>query len=275
MATLSPYRAREPDARGYIHYPEADQRVWQRLITRQLDALPGRACDAYLDGLEQLDLPTERIPQLDQLSRVLERSTGWSLAPVPALISFDRFFALLATRQFPVATFIRTEQDLDYIQEPDIFHELFGHCPMLTHPAFADFTHTYGLLGLKATPQQRAYLARLYWLTVEFGLIDTPRGERIYGGGILSSYAETLYCLQGEGGAAGPGGPIRRPFRVLDALRTPYRIDILQPIYYVIEGLQTLYQLTRIDLMAEVAKAQRRGLFQPLFEAAEAGGLKP
>ena len=276
MATRSTYHARTADANGHIDYPESEHAVWQQLITRQLAALPGRACDEYLDGLAQLALPTDRIPQLADINRVLQRRSGWRVAQVPALISFDHFFSLLATQQFPVATFIRTPQDLDYIQEPDIFHEVFGHCPMLIHPSFAEFTHTYGRLGLSASPQQRAFLARLYWLTVEFGLVDTPRGVRIYGGGILSSYAETRYCLQGDGAGSGGKGaadtPRRRPFAVQDALRTPYRIDILQPVYYVIERLETLYQLTRTDLLAEVAVAQRRGLFTPLFAAARASG---
>ncbi|MEH6470601.1 MAG: phenylalanine 4-monooxygenase [Halopseudomonas sp.] len=261
MPQSSTYKARNANAEGYIHYPEADHQVWHTLITRQLATLPNRACDAYLDGLQQLALPEDRIPQLAEINRVLEQRSGWQVAAVPALISFDHFFALLAKRQFPVATFIRTTQDIDYIQEPDIFHEIFGHCPMLTHPGFAEFTHTYGCLGAKASPQDRAFLARLYWLTVEFGLVDSPQGISIYGGGILSSYTETRYCLTPQ--------PLHRPFTVLDALRTPYRIDILQPLYYVIDRIETLYQLTQIDLMTKVEQAKRLGLFAPSFEAAK------
>ncbi len=276
MANTCAYKARTADADGVIHYPDNEHAVWHQLMTRQLALLPERACGEYLDGLTQLALPQDRIPQLDELNRALERSSGWRVARVPALISFDRFFALLASKQFPVATFIRTQQDIDYIQEPDIFHEVFGHCPMLTDPNFAEFTQTYGRLGVQATPQERAYLARLYWLTVEFGLVDTPRGVRIYGGGILSSCAETGYALTGRsanattdraGGAA--VRPIHQPFQLQDALRTPYRIDILQPIYYVIDHMETLYHLAQIDLMAEVHKAQQLELFEPHFAAAE------
>ncbi len=279
MPNTCAYKARTADANGVIHYPDNEHAVWNRLITRQLSLLPERACSEYLDGLTQLALPQDRIPQLDELNRALARSSGWRVARVPALISFDRFFALLASKQFPVATFIRTQEDIDYIQEPDIFHEIFGHCPMLTDPHFAEFTQTYGRLGVKATPQERAYLARLYWLTVEFGLVDTPRGVRIYGGGILSSFAETSYALSGSSQASeastakatdGVGRPVHQPFQLLDALRTPYRIDILQPIYYVIDRMETLYHLTRIDLMAEVHKAQQAGLFKPRFPAADA-----
>src|SRR5690606_3150131 len=179
------YTAREPGGDGNIHYPEREHEVWNTLIERQLKLLPGRACAEYLDGLDQLALPHDRIPQLAEINRVLERSTGWQVARVPALIPFQTFFELLASKRFPVATFIRTPEELDYLQEPDIFHEIFGHCPLLTNPWFAEFTHTYGQLGLKASKEERVYLARLYWMTVEFGLVDTPQGRRIYGGGIL------------------------------------------------------------------------------------------
>jgi len=188
------YVAREPDAQGHIHYPDAEHAVWQTLVERQLKLLEGRACQEYLDGLDQLALPRERIPQLGEINRVLEATTGWQVERVPALIPFQRFFELLASKRFPVATFIRTPEELDYLQEPDIFHEIFGHCPLLTNPWFAEFTHTYGQLGLKASKEERVYLARLYWMTVEFGLVDTPAGLRIYGGGILSSCRISSSC---------------------------------------------------------------------------------
>lgn len=265
MTKTSHYQARLADERGYIDYPVTDHRVWQQLIERQMAILPGRACDQYLQGLDLLNLPSDHIPQLADINRVLESCTGWQVEAVPALISFDRFFELLASKRFPVATFIRSQEEIDYLQEPDIFHEIFGHCPMLTQPLFADFTHRYGQLGLNASAQDRSYLARLYWLTVEFGLIRSGQGIRIYGGGILSSYAETLYCLKGDGHEQ----PVRKPFALLDALRTPYRIDILQPLYYVIESLETLYQLNREDMMRQVEQAKSQGLFEPLFEASE------
>lgn len=132
---------------------------------------------------------------------------------MPALIPFDTFFELLASRRFPVATFIRSPEELDYLKEPDIFHELFGHCPMLTAPSFAEFTATYGRLGKAATHKERVYLARLYWLTVEFGLVDTPAGRRIYGGGIISPPKETLHALSEV--------PEHLPFNPVEAMRTP------------------------------------------------------
>ena len=171
------YVAREPDAQGFIDYPAEEHAVWNTLITRQLKVIEGRACQEYLDGIEKLGLPHDRIPQLGEINKVLGETTGWQVARVPALIPFQTFFELLANKQFPVATFIRTREELDYLQEPDIFHEIFGHCPLLTNPWFAEFTHTYGKLGLQASKEERVYLARLYWMTIEFGLVDTPEGH--------------------------------------------------------------------------------------------------
>ena len=251
------YQAREPDKRGVIHYPEGEHQVWNTLITRQLKVIEGRACQEYVDGIEQLNLPHERIPQLAEINQVLNASTGWNVARVPALIPFQTFFELLASKQFPVATFIRSPQELDYLQEPDIFHEVFGHCPLLTNPWFAEFTHTYGKLGLNASKEQRVYLARLYWLTIEFGLVDTSQGRRIYGGGILSSPKETLYCLSDT--------PEQLLFDPVEAMRTPYRIDILQPLYFVLPNLKRLFELAHQDIMAMVQQAMTMGLHAPKF----------
>ena len=253
------YTARPSDEHGHIDWSETEDHTWHQLITRQLGNLQDKACDEYLQGLERLDLPLDHIPALKDINRVLYDATGWQCAEVPALISFDRFFKLLSERKFPVATFIRRPQDMDYLQEPDIFHEIFGHCAMLTHPAFADFTAHYGKLGVAASKQERAYLARLYWFTVEFGLLNTAHGLKIYGGGILSSPQETDY-------AHASAVPERREFNISDVLRTRYRIDVLQPIYYQLNSVNDLYDLANTDIMAEVAKARELGLF-PLPES--------
>ncbi|MGQ7248879.1 phenylalanine 4-monooxygenase [Halomonas sp. V046] len=251
------YQARLPDEHGVIHWNETENATWATLMDRQLELIDGRVCQEYLDGLDRLDLPRDRIPQLADIDRVLRDATGWETAQVPALIPFDTFFELLANRRFPVATFIRSPEELDYLKEPDIFHEVFGHCPMLTNPAFAEFTATYGRLGLNAAPKDRGYLARLYWMTVEFGLVETPEGRRIYGGGIISSPKETLHAMSKT--------PVHAPFDPLDALRTPYRIDILQPLYYVLDSLETLHDLAQKDIMALVDEARSQGLFAPRF----------
>lgn len=263
MGKSTKYVAREPDSDGVVHYTEEENAIWAELYARQEKAIQGKACDEFVHGLELLNMPRDRVPQLEEVSKVLRRETGWEVAYVPALIPFGRFFELLANRQFPAATFVRTREELDYLQEPDIFHELFGHTPLLTNPHFADFTHTYGKLGYAASKEDRVFLARMYWFTVEFGLLQPPGGDlKIYGGGILSSIGETDYAVNSE-------VPERKPFDIVDALRTPYRIDIMQPLYYVIESLDQLSEITRMDVMSLVAEAREKGLFPPLFPPKE------
>ena len=255
----STYKAKPVDAEGYAVYTPEEHQVWQELIARQIPVVKGRACDEYIQGIELLNLNSDRIPQCPDVSKILRSITGWTLEPVPALISFDRFFNLLANRKFPAATFIRRKEELDYLQEPDIFHEVFGHCPLLTNQAYADFTETYGRLGLNATPEDRIMLARLYWFTIEFGLIHSAAGLKIYGGGILSSKSETIYALDSD-------VPLRKPFEVLEALRTPYRIDIVQPVYFYIQSFDDLFKLIDMDLIALIHEARRLGMYQPLYE---------
>ena len=253
-----PYISRQPDNHGHIHYSDDENAMWQALLERQAQQIPNRACSAYLEGLDKLKLSPTRIPQLQDIDDVLQATTGWQTAAVPALISFGKFFKLLADKRFPVATFIRRFDDMDYIEEPDIFHEIVGHCPLLTHPAFATFNETYGKLGLNATKQERLYLARLYWFTIEFGLMGaTKENRKIYGGGILSSPSETVYALSDE--------PDCRAFDLIDVLRTPYRIDQIQPIYYAIDDLDTLFDIVNSDIMGAVKKAMGLGLFAPTY----------
>jgi phenylalanine-4-hydroxylase len=262
MSKTTQYVSRQSDEKGIIHWSDEENAVWRDLVARQLDIIQGRACDQFMHGLQLLDLPADRIPQLAEVNKVLERETGWQVAEVPALINFDEFFRLLANKRFPVATFIRTREEFDYLQEPDIFHEIFGHCPLLTNPAFAHFTHTYGKLGYAASKQDRVYLARLYWFTVEFGLLRQQGDLRIYGGGILSSPGETIYALESD-------KPERYAMDPVEALRTPYRIDIMQPVYYVLDNLDALFEISDMDIMALVEKAKALGLHKPKFPPKE------
>ncbi len=203
------------------------------------------------------------MPQCKDVSRVLRQHTGWEVAPVPALINFDKFFKLLADKKFPAASFIRSREELDYLEEPDIFHEIFGHTPLLTDPRFAAFTHAYGKAGLAASKEDRVMLARLYWFTVEFGLIHRPgEGLRTYGAGIVSSIGETPYALESD-------EPQRKPFDPVDALRTPYRIDIFQTVYFVIESFDELFSLAQRDLIALIREARRLGMHAPTFPPKE------
>lgn len=256
------YVAKVPDADGFIHYSEDEHKVWNHLITRQRPIAERYACDEYLDALERMNFPTDRIPQCNEVSKVLMDATGWQVEPVAALIPFGQFFQLLSEKKFPAASFIRTWEDLDYLQEPDIFHEIFGHTPLLTDPRFAEFTYQYGLTGLAASKQDRAMLARLYWFTVEFGLMNTQRGLKTYGAGIVSSMGETPYSIDSD-------IPIRKPFDPVDALRTPYRIDIFQTVYFVIDSLDDLFSVAQKDIIGLIGEARRLGMHEPTFEIDE------
>lgn len=258
MKKKSSYVAKPVDANGNAPYTEEENKIWHELYVRQYPIVEKRACYEYIQGLELLNLPPDRIPQCPDVSRALHKATGWALEPVAALIPFDVFFNLLANRKFPAATFIRTREELDYLQEPDIFHEIFGHCPMLTNQTCADFTATYGKLALNATPEDRVMLAKLYWFTIEFGLIKTKDGLRCYGGGILSSKNETIYALESD-------VPLRKPFNPLEILRTPYRIDIMQPIYFVIDSFDVLFELTEMDLIGLIRQARELGFYKPIY----------
>ncbi|WP_339724947.1 phenylalanine 4-monooxygenase [uncultured Paraglaciecola sp.] len=258
MSKNTRYESHQPDESGLVNWSGEENKVWAALLQKQLGLLKGRACDEYMHGLKLLNLPSERIPQLAEINAVLIEATGWQVKQVPSLINFDDFFGLLANKQFPVATFIRSNEEFEYLQEPDIFHEIFGHCPLLTNPAFAHFTHTYGKLGYAASKEERAFLARLYWFTVEFGLVNTPEGTRIYGGGVLSSPGETIHAVESD-------DCVHMPMQPLDALRTPYRIDIMQPIYYVLKSFDALFDIAEMDIMTLVSQAKELGLYAPRF----------
>jgi phenylalanine-4-hydroxylase len=168
------------------------------------------------------------------------------------MIKPEQFFELLANKTFPAATFIRTPEDLDYLQEPDIFHEFFGHCPMITHQPFASFLQAYGKLALAVNKEHRMYLARLFWFTVEFGLIKTLQGPRCYGGGILSSKNETIYAVESD-------IPLRKPFDLIEVLRTPYRVDQIQGVYFIIDSFEQLFHILKEDIDAAIEQARSLG----------------
>jgi phenylalanine-4-hydroxylase len=222
-------------------YTAADHRVWVTLYERQAEVLPGRACEAFLNGLQVLDLHGGGVPDFARLNEKLDALTGWSVVAVPGLVPDAVFFDHLAHRRFPAGRFIRREDQLDYLQEPDVFHDVFGHVPMLTDPTFADYMQAYGRGGLRALELGRLHnLARLYWYTVEFGLMQTAQGLRIYGAGIVSSKAESIFSLEDP-------SPNRIGFDLERVMRTPYRIDDFQQTYFVIPGLKTLLEATLQD----------------------------
>jgi phenylalanine-4-hydroxylase len=222
-------------------YGEEEHAIWRLLFERQQRLLVGRACREYLDGLTGLGVAADGIPDFRRLSDILDRSTGWQIVAVPGLVPDDVFFAHLARRCFPSTCFIRRRDQLDYLQEPDVFHDICGHVPLLMNPVFADYMQAYGEGGLKALGLGHLQqLARLYWYTVEFGLIATSAGLRIYGSGILSSAGESVYCLEDP-------RPARLHFDLRRIMRTRYRIDDFQQLYFVIDDFQQLFDATRPD----------------------------
>lgn len=259
MTKKSKYVSRQPDINGYVAYSQDEHRIWQHLYSEQIVSVKELSCPQFIDGLSKLDLPSDRIPQLNELSEKLQFLSDWSVHPVTALIDFETFFDLLANRKFPVATFIRDWEDINYIKEPDIFHEVFGHCTMLTYPKFADFVHAYGILGKYASHKERVYLGRLFWFTVEFGLIDIDGQCKTYGAGLNSSPGECEYSVCSK-------IPERRNFKIENVLRTPYRIDIYQKIYYVLESFDQLLDLAKYDLLSEVDRAIAYGDFETQYD---------
>ncbi len=240
-AGVQPERADWTIAQGWEHYTAAEHATWRTLFERQARLLPGRACDEFVAGMRALPIGAEQIPDFRRLSDALLQRTGWQVVAVPGLVPDEVFFEHLANRRFPAGQFIRKPNELDYLQEPDVFHDVFGHVPMLMNPVMADFIQAYGVGGLRAQKLGAlAQLARVYWYTVEFGLVRQAGGLRIYGSGIVSSFAETLFALDDP-------SPNRIRFDVERVMRTHYRIDDFQESYFVIDSLDDLLELARID----------------------------
>jgi phenylalanine-4-hydroxylase len=215
-----------------------DHAMWDTLFARQSAMLPGRAADAFMRGLDVLKLSQPGIPDYRELNARLMTATGWQVVAVPGLVPDAVFFDHLANRRFPAGNFIRRPDQIDYLQEPDVFHDVFGHVPMLADPVFADYMMAYGKGGLRSLSFGALHkLARLYWYTVEFGLILEPAGLRIYGAGIVSSYGESIFALDDP-------SPNRFGFDLKRVMRTPYRIDDFQQDYFVIPSLAHLLDIT-------------------------------
>jgi len=222
----------------WAHYTPEEHHTWDTLFARQAKLLPGRASDAYLRGLDVLKLSKPGIPDFRELSDRLMALTGWQVVAVPGLVPDDVFFDHMANRRFVAGNFIRRPDQLDYLEEPDVFHDVFGHVPMLADPVFADYLEAYGRGGQRALGMDALkYLGRLYWYTVEFGLIAEPQGLRIYGSGIVSSYAESRFALDDP-------SPNRIKLDLARVMRTDYRIDDFQQNYFVIPSFDELLRLT-------------------------------
>ncbi|MET3438635.1 phenylalanine 4-monooxygenase [Sphingomonas sp. 1185] len=223
---------------GWAHYTAEEHATWDTLFARQSRLLPGRASEAYLRGLDVLKLSRPGIPDFEELSERLMALTGWQVVAVPGLVPDDVFFDHMANRRFVAGNFIRRPDQLDYLQEPDVFHDVFGHVPMLADPVFADYLAAYGRGGQRALGMDALkYLGRLYWYTVEFGLVREDGDLRIYGAGIVSSYSESRFALEDP-------SPNRIGFDLARVMRTEYRIDDFQQNYFVIPSFEELLRAT-------------------------------
>jgi len=230
-------------AQPWASYTATDHEVWATLFRRQRELLVGRASDEFLVAQDAMGMTPDAIPKFDELNKVLAGATGWELVGVEGLLPELTFFDHLAHRRFPVTWWIRKPEQLDYLAEPDLFHDLFGHVPLLMNPVFADYMQAYGRGGVKAHaigPEALVNLTRLYWYTVEFGLIKQADGLRIYGSGIVSSKGESIYCLESA-------APNRIGFDLERIMRTRYRIDTFQKTYFVIDSFEQLMDATRPD----------------------------
>jgi len=255
--TQRPERADWTIDQSWDQYTPEEHGVWKTLFERQSRLLPGRACDAFISGMAALPIAADRIPDFRRLSDILMQRTGWQVVAVPGLVPDEVFFEHLANRRFPAGHFIRKPHELDYLEEPDVFHDVFGHVPMLMNPAIADYIQAYGVGGLRA--QQLGMLdklARVYWYTVEFGLVKQPDGLRIYGAGIASSASESLFALD-------DASPNRLRFDLERVMRTKYRIDDFQESYFVINDLDELLELARIDFNPFYERVQGQPDYEP------------
>ncbi len=251
-------RAREDFTvdQAWHSYSEADQQLWQRLYARQSAQVATDACREFREGLALTDCAAA-IPELARVNVALAAASGWQLVAVPGFIPDLQFFRHLAARRFPVTVWLRTPEEFDYLVEPDIFHDFFGHVPMLFHRRYADYMQRFGMLGLQALEQDAlALIGRLYWYTVEFGLLENAEGLRSYGAGILSSAGETRYSLDSP-------QPLRLRFDLERIMRTRYRIDAYQKTYFVISSIDELLMAVDGDLGAVIERVRTLPELEP------------
>lgn len=229
------YKTLLGEGQVYEAYTRNDFEVWKILFDKQIGNINLYASQAFRDGLNKVDFNRDQIPNFEKTNEVLLHETGWQLTGVPGIVNDDEFFQLMASRKFPATTWLRKMDELEYLEEPDMFHDVFAHVPLLTNPHFADFLHAMSQLGLRYLGNAEAIelLSRIYWYTVEFGLIREEAGLRIYGAGILSSAGETLYSVGKE--------PEHLPYDVTSILQAGYRKDVFQERYFIIDSYEQLY----------------------------------
>ena len=253
----APQRADWTIDQNWDSYTPEQHAVWKTLYERQTELLPGLACDDFVEGMKNLPMSADAIPNFEKLSETLMRKTGWQIVAVAGLVPDEVFFEHLANRRFPAGNFIRGADELDYLEEPDVFHDVFGHVPMLMHPVMADFIQAYGKGGLRAQQLGKlTNLARVYWYTVEFGLVQQKDGLRIYGAGIASSFSESTFSVRSD-------SPNRIGFDLERVMRTNYRIDDFQETYFVLDKLEDLLALANTEFAPYYAHLDTGPTYQP------------
>jgi phenylalanine-4-hydroxylase len=260
MVKQTSYASKVAGPDGRFDYSEGEQSVWTDLFTAQMERLQHHACQSYLTGQSLLEMTADEVPQVVDVDAKLKGLTGAGVKAVDALIPQNEFSTLLSNRKFPVATFIRRREHIEYIEEPDIFHECFGHCPMLTDEAFCQFMERFGRLALDLDKSYTKRLFRLFWFTVEFGLIREDGELKAFGAGLMSSPSELANAMSDD--------PEILPFDLMTVLRTDYRIDIVQPVYFVIDSFEALVAALDVDIRAALDEATRKGDLPPRFPAA-------
>ncbi len=257
MVADRPERADWTIAQGWDRYTPTEHATWKELYARQTLLMQGRACDEFVAGMRSLPIAADHIPEFGALSEVLMKHTGWQIVAVPGLVPDDVFFEHLAQRRFPAGNFIRKPDQLDYLEEPDVFHDVFGHAPMLMNPVIADYIQAYGVGGLRANRLgSLEMLARVYWYTVEFGLVRQSDGIRIYGAGIASSRTESVFALEDS-------SPNRLRFDLARVMRTLYRIDDFPESYFVLDSLDDLLELAHVDFAPYYERTASQGELEP------------
>lgn len=243
---------------GWERYTAEEHAIWRTLFERQQEVLKGKVCQEYLDGVAALGIGAQGIPNFEEMNTHLRDLTGWEVVAVPGLVPGRPFFQMLANRRFPAGTFIRTREQLDYLEEPDIFHDIFGHVPLLTNPAYADYMQEYGRIGLEAIEHKGVkFLSRLNWYTIEFGLIRKPEGILAYGAGIVSSYGEARYVAEDPSAN-------HLAFERDRVLRTGYYIDDFQASYFVIDRFEDLFDaLKGTDFIAKFDEVRAQPVLTP------------
>ncbi len=246
------YISKFPDSTGNIHWSDEEHGTWSRLLGRQKTTIIDRACPEFMDGLSSIGFSATNIPSLSGVNMRLSDLTWWKIEAVPAIISNMDFHTLLSQRRFPATSFIRIPEEFDYLEQPDVFHEFFWHVPLLANMRYADFLQKFWEYMINLEPKLRPQLARIFWFTIEFWLIETDRWLMVFGAGILSSHSETIRALE---------DPCveRIPFDILQCARTPYRYDIMQSKYFILKDFVEFFQILDVSLLEILEKANTLG----------------